>query len=162
MHGKTGGTAVDVSPGALAVAKENAANIGVAERLQFVRSDLYSALPRDAVFDVIISNPPYIPSADIAGLAADVKREPRLALDGGADGLNFYRRIIAGSTAHLKDGGFMAFEIGINQGSAVADLCRSHGFGVVAVRRDYAGIERMVFAAKEGTIYADALLELAK
>lgn len=156
------GTAVDVSPGALAVAKENAANIGVAERLQFVRSDLYSALPRDAVFDVIISNPPYIPSADIAGLAADVKREPRLALDGGADGLNFYRRIIAGSTAHLKDGGFMAFEIGINQGSAVAELCRSHGFGVVAVRRDYAGIERMVFAAKEGTTYADALLELAK
>jgi len=75
---------------------------------------------------------------------------------------NFYRRIIAGSTAHLKDGGFMAFEIGINQGSAVADLCRSHGFGAVAVRRDYAGIERMVFAAKEGTTYADALLELAK
>ena len=90
-------TAVDVSPGALAVAKENAANIGVAERLQFVRSDLYSALPRDAVFDVIISNPPYIPSADIAGLAADVRREPRLALDGGADGLIFTAALLPGA-----------------------------------------------------------------
>lgn len=156
------GVAVDISPGALAVAKENAQKMGVDGRLKLVRSDLYAALPREAKFDIIISNPPYIPSGDIAGLAADVKREPRLALDGGADGLNFYRRIIAGSTARLKENGFLAFEIGINQGGAVADLCRSHGYGVVAVRRDYASIERMVFAAKEGTTYADSILELAK
>lgn len=156
------GVAVDVSPGALAVAKENAQKMGVDGRLKLVRSDLYAALPREAKFDIIISNPPYIPSGDIAGLAADVKREPRLALDGGADGLNFYRRIIAGSTARLKENGFLAFEIGINQCGAVADLCRSHGYGVVALRRDYAGIERMVFAAKEGTTYADSILELAK
>ena len=116
-----------------------------------MRSDLYAALPQDAKFDVIISNPPYIPSADIAGLAADVRREPRLALDGGADGLNFYRRIIAGAPKYLNEGGFLAFEIGIHQGEAVAALCKKAGFGVVAVRRDYAGIERMVFAAKEGT-----------
>lgn len=156
------GTAVDVSAEALAVAKENAESIGVDGRLNFVRSDVYAALPPGTQFDVIISNPPYIPSADIAGLAADVRREPRLALDGGADGLNFYRRIIAGAPKFLKPGGFLAFEIGINQGDAVAGLCHSAGFGCVAVRRDYAGIERMVFAAKEGTDYADALLELAK
>lgn len=162
MLPKAYGTAVDVSPGALAVAKENAKQIGVDGRLIFVRSDLYAALPQGAKFDVIISNPPYIPSADISGLAADVRREPRLALDGGADGLNFYRRIIAGAPQYLKDDGFLAFEIGINQGKAVADLCRSHGFRVTAVRHDYAGIERMVFAAKEGISYADAILELAE
>ncbi len=156
------GTAVDVSPGALEVARGNARQIGVDGRLTLLRSDLYAALPQGAQFDVIISNPPYIPSADIDGLAADVKREPRLALDGGADGLDFYRRIIAGAPAFLKTGGFMAFEIGIHQGDAVAELCRRAGFGLVAVRRDYAGIERMVFAAKEGTVYADTLLELAK
>ena len=126
-----------------------------------MRSDLYANLPQGAKFDVIISNPPYIPSADINTLAADVKREPRLALDGGADGLDFYRRIIAGAPKLLNDNGFMAFEIGIHQGAPVTDLCRQAGFGVVAVRHDYAGIERMVFAAKEGITYADALLELA-
>ncbi len=156
------GMAVDVSPCALKVAQENAQQIGVAARLKLVRSDLYAALPEGAKFDVIISNPPYIPSADIATLASDVKKEPRLALDGGADGLNFYRRIIAGAPVRLKDNGFLAFEIGIHQGEAVAALCRQAGFGIVAVRRDYAGIERMVFAAKEGTTYADTLLELAK
>ena len=155
------GTAVDVSPGALKVAQANAEQIGVAQRLKFVRSDLYAALPQDSKFDIIISNPPYIPSADIAGLAADVRREPRLALDGGADGLNFYRRIIGGAPKFLKPNGFLAFEIGINQGEAVAALCRQAGFAVTAVRHDYAGIDRMVFAAKEGTTYADALLELA-
>ena len=155
------GTAVDVSPGALKVAQANAEQIGVAQRLKFVRSDLYAALPQDSKFDVIISNPPYIPSADIAGLAADVRREPRLALDGGADGLNFYRRIISGAPKFLKPNGFLAFEIGINQGEDVAALCRQTGFAVTAVRHDYAGIDRMVFAAKEGTTYADALLELA-
>ena len=139
----------------------NAESIGVAQRLKFVRSDLYANLPQGVKFDIIISNPPYIPSADIDALAADVKREPRLALDGGADGLGFYRRIIAGAPKFLNDNGFIAFEIGIHQGAPVADLCRQAGFGVVAVRRDYAGIERMVFAAKEGTTYADALLELA-
>ena len=155
------GTAVDVSPGALKVAQANAEQIGVAQRLKFVRSDLYAALPQGSKFDIIISNPPYIPSADIAGLAADVRREPRLALDGGADGLNFYRRIISGAPKFLKPNGFLAFEIGINQGEAVAALCRQAGFAVTAVRHDYAGIDRMVFAAKEGTTYADALLELA-
>lgn len=162
MLPKAHGTAVDVSPGALTVAGANAQKMGVDGRLTLVRSNLYAALPEKAKFDVIISNPPYVPSRDIAALAADVRREPRLALDGGADGLDFYRRIIGGSGAYLKDNGFLAFEIGINQGEAVADLCRSHGYGLVAVRRDYAGIERMVFAAKEGISYADALLELAK
>lgn len=154
------GTAVDVSPGALKVAQANAEQLGVAQRLRLLRSDLYANLPQGAVFDVIISNPPYIPSADIATLAAYVRREPRLALDGGADGLNFYRRIISGAPKFLKPNGFLAFEIGINQGEAVAALCRQAGFGITAVRHDYSGIERMVFAAKEGTTYADALLEL--
>ncbi|MBR5790888.1 MAG: peptide chain release factor N(5)-glutamine methyltransferase, partial [Phascolarctobacterium sp.] len=87
------GVGVDISVGALTVAKENAVAIGVAERAGFLRSDVYSALPLDKKFDIIVSNPPYIPAADIAGLAKDVQNEPIGALDGGEDGLDFYRRI---------------------------------------------------------------------
>ena len=86
------GVGVDISNEALAVAKENAAAIGVDKRVAFRQSDLFSNVPVEKKFDIIVSNPPYIPAADIATLAQDVQQEPRTALDGGADGLNFYRR----------------------------------------------------------------------
>lgn len=156
------GVGVDISAGALTVAKENAVSIGVAERVGFLRSDVFSALPLDKKFDIIVSNPPYIPAGDIAGLAKDVQQEPIGALDGGADGLDFYRRITKEAPLHMVEDGLLAFEIGIYQGEAVAELCRQAGFGAVAIRKDYAGIERMVFAAKEGGKYADLLLEIAK
>ena len=125
-------------------------------------SDLYSKLPAGKQYDVIVSNPPYIPTDDIAALAADVQKEPKGALDGGRDGLDFYRRIIAGASEYLLAGGLLAFEIGIHQGDAVTQLCRDHGFVVTAVRKDYAGIERMIFATKEGSIYADSLMAIDK
>ena len=156
------GTAVDISPAALAVAAENAERLGVRERFTPVLSDLYSKLPVGAQYDVIVSNPPYIPTEDIAALAADVQKEPKGALDGGKDGLDFYRKIIAGASEYLLPGGLLAFEIGIHQGDAVTQLCRDHGFGVTAVRKDYAGIERMIFAAKEGSAYADSLMAIDK
>ena len=156
------GVGVDISVGALTVAKENAVAIGVVERAGFLRSDVYSALPLDKKFDIIVSNPPYIPAADIAGLAKDVQNEPIGALDGGEDGLDFYRRITKEAPLHMLEDGLLAFEIGIYQGEAVAEMCKAAGFGAVAIRKDYAGIERMVFAAKEGGKYADLLLEIAK
>lgn len=159
---KAKGVGVDISVGALTVAKENAVSIGVAERAGFLRSDVFSNVPLDKKFDIIVSNPPYIPAGDIAGLAKDVQKEPLGALDGGTDGLDFYRRITKEAPLHMVEDGLLAFEIGIYQGEAVAEMCRAAGFGAVAIRKDYAGIERMVFAAKEGGKYADLLLEITK
>lgn len=153
------GTAVDISAAALAVAGENAEAIGVSSRLTLVESDLFDGMPAGQTFDIIVSNPPYIPAADIAGLAADVQREPRGALDGGSDGLDFYRRIAAGCGTWLKPDGLLAFEVGIGQAQQVAELCWQAGLTVTALRKDYAEIERMVFATREGTYYADHLLE---
>ena len=142
------GLAVDISAEALAVAKENAALLGVADRTWFLQSDFWSRVPARARFDIIVSNPPYIPSQVIGTLARDVQREPHPALDGGADGLDAYRKIVAELSRHVKPDGLAAFEVGTGQGEAVAVLCREQGFTVTAVRNDYAGIDRMVFAAK--------------
>lgn len=160
---KAMGAGVDISVGALTVARENAISIGVDKRCGFVRSDVFSNIPKDKRFDIIVSNPPYIPAADIAGLDADVQQEPKGALDGGIDGLDFYRRITKDAPAFFKDGdGLLAFEIGIGQSEAVTELCRAAGLSKVAVRKDYAGIDRMVFAVREGSKYADILLEITK
>lgn len=159
------GVGVDISVDALIVAEENSRRIGVRERAGFVQSDLFSRIPADKKFDIIVSNPPYIPAADIAGLAKDVQKEPIGALDGGADGLDFYRRIISESMDHMADEGILAFEVGINQAQVVAELCRKAGFKATAIRKDYADIERMVFAVKEegdGSRYADLLLEITR
>lgn len=159
------GVGVDISVDALIVAEENSRRIGVRERAGFMQSDLFSRIPADKKFDIIVSNPPYIPAADIAGLAKDVQKEPLGALDGGADGLDFYRRIISEAMDHMTDEGILAFEVGINQAQVVAELCRKAGFKATAIRKDYADIERMVFAVKEegdGSKYADLLLEITR
>lgn len=156
------GVGVDISSGALVTAKENALQIGVADRAAFLLSDLFSAVPENKKFDIIVSNPPYIPAADIAKLAEDVQQEPHGALDGGEDGLDFYRRIIAQAPQYLAEEGMLAFEIGIRQSAAVCAMCCEHDLRAVAVRKDYAGIDRMVFATKEGGKYADVLLEITK
>lgn len=155
------GVGVDISAGALAAARENAENIGVLPRLGLLQSDVFSRVPKDKKFDIIVSNPPYVPAADIAGLAADVRREPRGALDGGKDGLDFYRRIAAEAMEHMAPTALLAFEVGIYQSGAVRELCMAAGFKATAVRKDYGGIERMVFAVKEegeDGKYADILL----
>lgn len=154
------GAGVDISVGTLKVAKENAVNIGVSDRVAFLHSDLFTAVPENKKFDIIVSNPPYIPAKDILTLAKDVQNEPHSALDGGEDGLDFYRSITRQAPLYMAEDGMLAFEIGIGQSEAVAALCRENGFGAVAVGKDYAGIDRMVFAAKEGGKYADLLLEI--
>ena len=154
---KAKGVGVDISVDALIVAKENSEKIGVTGRIGFVRSDVFSKLPLEKKFDIIVSNPPYIPAGDIAGLDKDVQQEPRGALDGGADGLDFYRRITAEAMDHMAGEGVLAFEIGISQAAAVQQLCLDAGFVKTAVRKDYAGIERMVFAVKAATTSEEAM-----
>ena len=151
------GVGVDISVDALIVAKENSEKIGVTGRIGFVRSDVFSKLPLEKKFDIIVSNPPYIPAGDIAGLEKDVQQEPRGALDGGADGLDFYRRITAEAMDHMAEEGVLAFEIGMGQAAAVQQLCLDAGFVKTAVRKDYAGIERMVFAVKAVTTTDEAM-----
>lgn len=142
------GSTVDISSDAIAVAKKNAADLGVADRVTFYQGDAYAPLG-DRQFDAIISNPPYIPDADIKGLEPEVKCEPHEALAGGLDGLDFYRKLIGEGIALLKADGFMAFEVGIHQAAAVAKLAAGYpALGDVTILKDYGGIERVVIINK--------------
>ena len=136
------GVGVDISPAALTVAKSNAERLLKNGQVEFVQADLFpTAMQR---FDAILSNPPYITAAEMNGLAPEVRQEPELALCGGADGLDFYRRLIAGGLSRLKPSGFMALEVGAGQAAAVADLAQQAGWLTEAIIADYAGIERVV------------------
>ena len=138
---------VDISPAARAVAEENAAALEVADRVTFHTGDLLAPLAGQC-YDAILSNPPYIPDGDIAALAPEVRlKEPHTALAGGKDGLDFYRRLTADAPALLKDGGFLAVEVGIHQAAPVAALA-APSFSRTEILKDYAGIERVVIAWK--------------
>ena len=138
-------TAVDVSSDAASVARENVRRAGVVHNLAVLEGDLFAPLPEGARFELITANPPYIPSADIAGLDADVRDfEPRLALDGGADGLDVTRRIIAAAARYLSPGGLLAMEGGFDQAPAVASLLAAAGYTDITRAKDLAGIERVV------------------
>ena len=139
------GTAVDISGPALAIAGQNAGQHAVAERLTLLEGDLFGPV-QGLQFDAVVSNPPYIPADEIADLAAEVRQEPRGALDGGQDGLDFYRRILAEAAGFLKPGGFVALEVGMGQAPAVTVLARNAELGLVEVCRDLGGIERVVVA----------------
>ncbi len=133
--------ACDISPKALEVAEHNAKANNV--EIKFIESDLFENIT--GRFDAIVSNPPYIASGVIPTLMPQVKDyEPRLALDGGRDGLDIYRRIISAAGAYLNQNGLLAFEIGYDQGAAVSGLMRENGFGDVKVIRDLAGLDRVV------------------
>lgn len=137
--------ASDVSEEALAVARGNARRLGA--RVRFIRSDLFEAITDR--YDMIVSNPPYIRTAVIGELDEEVRlHEPRLALDGHADGLFFYRRIVEESGARLKPGGRLLLEIGYDQAEAVCGLLRQAGFGEIRVVRDLAGHDRVVCARR--------------
>ena len=138
-------TAVDVSDTALAIAGENAQSNGADVR--FVKSDCFSALAGER-FDLIVSNPPYIDRQEMETLMPEVQREPALALYGGEDGLDFYRRISREAGAHLCDGGVLLFEIGWKQKDAVAALLARH-IGEPFALRDYGDNWRVVGAVKE-------------
>lgn len=140
------GIGTDLSENALGAARQNAERLGVAERIRFQRADFATA--PDRRFDVVVSNPPYVPSAAIAGLDREVRdHDPRPALDGGPDGLAAYRTILARADRLLAEGGLLAFEVGHDQGDAVAALCAAAGFSGVAVHKDLGGIGRVVAAS---------------
>lgn len=140
--------ATDVSAAAAAVASRNVARHQVGERVEVRVGDLWAPVG-DEVFDLIVSNPPYIRAAELAGLDREVQREPRLALDGGADGLGFYRRIVAGLAARLAPGGWIAVEHGHDQGPAVAALLDASGVTAPATTiADLARRPRVTLAAR--------------
>ncbi|MCL4424847.1 MAG: peptide chain release factor N(5)-glutamine methyltransferase [Firmicutes bacterium] len=142
--------ATDISQEALDLAGENARRTGVGERILFLAGDLLEPL-FDAGWankiDLLVSNPPYIDETEMALLPPEIARyEPALALDGGAHGLEFYRRLARGSRSLLKPGGGLALEIGSGQAEAVTSLLRTAGFEDLQVRKDYAGHDRVVLA----------------
>lgn len=145
------GIGVDIAADAVAMARENATALGFADRARFVVGDLFAALVRDAAarpFDVIVSNPPYIPSGEIAGLDPEVRlHDPHLALDGGGDGLAFYRRIACEADVWLAPGGILALEVGAGQACDVAAMLAVSGFTDIVTRHDAGGIERVVIAS---------------
>ena len=135
------GCAVDISKQALNMAKENARQNDVS--VFFERSDLFDNVT--GVFDVIVSNPPYIPTGELSGLMPEVRDfEPVEALDGKEDGLAFYRRIVAECGTYLKPGGALLFEIGFDQGAAVCALMEEAGFSGVRIAKDLAHNDRVV------------------
>ncbi|MDR0854086.1 MAG: peptide chain release factor N(5)-glutamine methyltransferase [Clostridiales Family XIII bacterium] len=144
-------TAVDISEEALKVARQNAKALGAEKNITFIKSDLFSAIKTGALgkkFDIIVSNPPYISSGEIAGLQREVKEhEPLLALDAGEDGLIFFRRIAEEAKPYFKKKAALFFEIGAEQGEAVSSILEEAGsYSGIEVRKDLAGLDRIVNA----------------
>ncbi len=136
--------ATEVSPEALRVARENAVALGA--RVELLEGDLFGPIPDGERFDVVVSNPPYVPSGEIAGLSREVRREPRLALDGGADGLDILRRIVSGAPSWLRPDGSLVVEMHETHALPLPGLCRAAGFAAAEVGRDLAGLPRWVVA----------------
>ena len=146
LHSANGctGLGTDLSEAALKVAARNAEQLRI-PGASFARGDLYDAVDPGEKFDLIISNPPYIPSETIETLEPEVRSaEPHMALDGGEDGLLFYRRILAGAPQYLKPGGQLFFEIGYDEGQAVCGLMQEAGFTDVTCEKDFGGNDRVV------------------
>ena len=141
--------ATDVSPDALDVVRENAEALGA--KVELLQGDLYAPLAPGDHFDVVVANPPYVPTAEIAGLSREVRREPRLALDGGADGLDVLRRVVAGAPARLRPGGALVVEMHETHAGPLPALCREAGFATAEVHADLAGLPRWVVARLPAT-----------
>ncbi|MDO5136151.1 MAG: peptide chain release factor N(5)-glutamine methyltransferase [Eubacteriales bacterium] len=145
---KCRGVGADISAGALEVARRNGRALGVLDRIDFLESDLFShewfrEEPR--AFDMIVSNPPYIRTGEIEALMEEVRcHDPRIALDGREDGLSFYRRITRDCLSFLKEGGYLLYEIGYDQGEAVARIMEQEGFAGIQIKKDLAGLDRVV------------------
>ena len=142
--------AIDVSPAALALARENAARHGLAGRIEFREGDGFAAVPAGKQFDLIISNPPYIPSAEIATLQPEVRDyDPGGALDGGPEGLDYYRRLAAEAGPFLKPGGRLMLEIGDGQAARVGEILQQQKWIVEALQEDYNHTLRIVIARRD-------------
>ena len=151
------GTGVDISAAALAVAERNRKNLELEKRAVLVQSDTFSGdyFQKNSgnislEYDMLISNPPYIPTEDIGKLMEEVRfHDPVLALDGREDGLYFYRRITEQAGKYLKPGGWLMYEIGCEQGADVSAIMQGEGFTEVAVKKDLAGLDRVVIGKKQ-------------
>lgn len=139
------GVATDKSAEALTVAHGNAENLGLAARARFVRCDFGTALAGG--FDLVVSNPPYIPSGDLAALSPEVRRDPRIALDGDADGLGCYRAIAIDAKRLIAPDGSLVLELGIGQAHAVAEMVKNGGLIPLPAKPDLAGIPRALPAS---------------
>jgi release factor glutamine methyltransferase len=137
-------TGCDISPGALALAGENATRHDLTGKVQLIESDLLANIPGPV--DVIVANLPYIPEAEIKDLSREVGHDPVLALAGGADGLDLIRRLAAGAPAALSPGGLLALEIGHDQSARVCELLSAQNYRDISPRRDYQNIERFIIA----------------
>jgi len=145
-------TASDVSARALSVAKKNAAALGVAGRVAFAESDLFAAFRKGSFgfgkkYDLIVTNPPYIKTGDLENLAREIKEhEPLSALDGGADGLDFYRRIASDARGCMRPGACLMAEIGYDQAEAASAIFAGAGFTSIEIFRDLSGLDRILQA----------------
>ena len=147
---KANGYSVDISAKAVKVAEENSKSLNLADRCKFFVGDLFAPFDdKKIAFDVIVSNPPYIPLKDIAGLESDVKDyEPLSALTDNGDGLSYYKRLLSEGKIYLKDGGFIGLEVGIYQADIVGQIALDNGWKNIQIIKDYAGIDRVVLAWK--------------
>lgn len=147
-------TAVDVSEAALAVARRNAERHGVSGRIEFLKSSLFDTFTPAGgrYFDIIVSNPPYVSTRVIPTLEPELKFEPRIALDGGEDGLDVVRPLIAGAVEFLRGDGGLFLEIGFDQAVRVSDLMSAAGFTNVVVKQDLEGHDRVLSGVKSGSI----------
>lgn len=136
--------ATDISEKALEVAKINAKNLEVEEKIKFIKSDLFENLVKNK-FDIIVSNPPYIKNGDIIYLSKEVKKEPKLALEGGIDGLDFYRKIVKQATSYLKLGSYLCVEIGYDQKIDVIEIIENENRYVDTYsKKDLYGNDRII------------------
>lgn len=134
--------AFDASDDALALARENAERCGLAARVTFSKGDLLSSA--DGKFDLVVANLPYIPSGELAALQPEVQRDPRAALDGGADGLDLVRRLLPQAAQRLRPGGVLALELGISQPATLKAELSKHGFADVKILKDLQGTDRYI------------------
>ena len=135
--------ASDISEKALKLAGKNIESLGLSRKITLLQGSVWEPF-KDIKADIIVSNPPYIPSGEIRKLDEEVRHEPRLALDGGADGLDFYREILRDAKSHLNNGGYIFFETGFDQKEAVTELLKEAGFTGIETRKDLGGNHRVV------------------
>lgn len=144
------GVGIDISEEAIAISKKNGKNLNINERIEWRKGNLFEALNENEKFDGMLINPPYIPSKDIDFLQKEVQNEPRIALDGGEDGLKFYREIAEKAQCFLKSGAFLAVEVGVNQFDIVKNMLESTGdFDSFKIIKDYGNIERSVYCKRK-------------
>lgn len=140
-------TMSDISKKAIEIAEKNAKNNGIIEKVEIIESDLFKNIKEQ--FDIIVTNPPYIETKTISSLAKEVQKEPKLALDGGEDGLLFYRKIIEEAPNFLKNNGYLCMEIGYNQKEKVIELAKQKGIFVkIEAKKDLAGNDRIIICKK--------------